>query len=51
MFFILWNKLVFFVMFFLSPEFKFFSEIGNNPMLALGRKKHMFFFGYAAAYI
>ena len=33
---------------FLSPEINcFFSEIGNNPMRALGREKHMFFFGYA----
>ena len=32
-------------MFFLSPEINFFSlEIGNNPMRALGRKKHMFFY-------
>ena len=40
MFFISWIKLFFFVMFFLSPEINwFFSEIGNNPMRALGRKK------------
>ena len=31
-------------MFFLSPEINcFFSEISNNLMRALGRKKHMFF--------
>ena len=35
-------------MFFLSPEIDhFFPEIGNNLMRALGRKKHMFFFGNA----
>ena len=31
-------------MFFLSPEINcFFSEIGNNPMRALGRKNTCFF--------
>ena len=35
--------LFFFGMFFLSPKIDFFSEIGNNLMRALGRKKHMFF--------
>ena len=31
-------------MFFLSPEIDcFFPKIGNNPMRALGRKKHVFF--------
>ena len=44
MFFISWNKLVFFEMFFLSPEINCFSsEIGNNLMHALDRTKHMFF--------
>ena len=43
MFFISWNKHVFFSVFFLYPEINcFFSEIGNNPMRALGRKKNMF---------
>ena len=41
------NELGFFFekkIFFLSPESdSFFSEIGNNLMHALGRKKHMFF--------
>ena len=35
-------------MFFLSTEIDcFFPKIGNNLMRALGRKKHMFFFGNA----
>ena len=35
-------------MFFLSPEINwFFSEIGNNPMRALARKKTHAFFGNA----
>ena len=43
MFFISWNKLDFFRNVFLSHEINFFlSEIGNNPMRALGRKKDMF---------
>ena len=44
MFFISWNKLVFFGMFFYLPKLTgSFSEMGNNPMRMLGRKKHMFF--------
>ena len=45
MFFISWKKLVFFRNSFLSAEIKlgFFSEIGWNPIRALSRKKHMFF--------
>ena len=40
--------LFFFGMFFLSPEIDwFFSEIGNNLMRALGRKKTHVFFGNA----
>ena len=35
---------LFFSAFFLSFEINWgFSEIGSNPMRALGRKKHMFF--------
>ena len=42
-FFISWNKLVFFEMFFLFPEINwFFSQIYNNLMRTLGRKKHVF---------
>ena len=38
------NELGFFEMFSLSPEIdRFFSEINNNLMHALGRKKHMLF--------
>ena len=33
--------------FYLPKLTLFFSEIGNNPMRALGRKKHMFFGGNA----
>ena len=43
-FFISRNELVFFRnLFFISRNWQFFSEIGNNLMRALGRKKHMFF--------
>ena len=42
------NELGFFSERFLSPEIdSFFPEIGNKLMRALGRKKHMFFFGNA----
>ena len=34
-------------MFFYFPKFTVFSEIGNNPMRALGRKNICFFFGNA----
>ena len=34
-------------MFFPLPKLTFFSEIGNNAMRALGRKKHIIFFGDA----
>ena len=34
-------------MFFYLPKLAVFSETGNNPMRALGRKKHMFVFGNA----
>ena len=38
------NELVFFEMFFSSPEIDcFFPKIGNNLMRTLSRKKHMFF--------
>ena len=48
MFLSLGINLFFIGMFFLSLEINcFFSEIGKNPMRALGRKKHMFFFGKA----
>ena len=41
-------NLFFFQNVFLSPEIDcFFPKIGNNLMPALGRKKHMFFFGNA----
>ena len=41
-------NLFFFRNVFLSTKIKcFFSKIGNNLMQALGRKKHMFFFGNA----
>ena len=33
--------------FFYLPKFPFFLAISNNSMRALGRKKHMFFFGNA----
>ena len=47
-FFISRNELVFFSKCFLSPEIDcFFPKIGNNLMRALGRKKHMVFFGNA----
>ena len=32
----------FFRFFFYLPKLTFFSEIGNNTMCALGRKKHFF---------
>ena len=47
-FFISWNKFVFYLnVFCYLPKLTVFSEIGNNLMRALGRKKHMFFFGNA----
>ena len=43
-FFYLLKSIYFLEICFLSPEINwFFSEIGNNPMRALGRKKTCFF--------